>query len=39
MKVPKGRNEKLQNEQREECIKIGWEPLVYMINGSKQHAL
>jgi len=27
MKVPLERNQKLQNEQRKECIKKGWEPL------------
>jgi len=25
--VQQGRNEKFQNEQREECIEKGWEPL------------
>ena len=27
MDVPYGRNEMIQNEQREECINKGWEPL------------
>jgi len=27
--VVQGRNDKFQNEQREECIKKGWEPLCY----------
>jgi len=27
--VQQGRNEKFQNEQREECIKKGWEPLLW----------
>jgi len=27
-----GRNEKFENEQREECIKKGWEPLGYDID-------
>jgi len=29
MNVPFERNKKLPNERREECIKKGWEPLIY----------